>query len=68
MSDLDDALVKQYANAVAAEAIEDTLEHAEYDQRLPDEEMRDAVIAEAKAIARRLRRRGVSLPDRRDGK
>lgn len=60
--------VKRYANTVAARAILDTLEHwdhlAEY---FPEEDLHDAIVAECKAIARRLERRGIPLPTRQDG-
>jgi hypothetical protein len=67
MSDIDPATVKAYANTVAAVCIEDTLEHWDYlAEYFPDEDLRDAIDAECGAIARRLRKRGIALPKRRD--
>lgn len=67
MADVPEARIKQYANMVAALAIEDSLEHwDDLRQYFPDADTHGEVVAECTAIARRLRRRGMSLPKRQD--
>jgi hypothetical protein len=57
-----DAQIRRFANMAAGRALHDVLNMAEFEERFPDPELREAVIDEMTRIATRLVNRGEHPP------